>query len=328
MPTEPAKPKRLAGAPPPLQGYDADIIILCLERLPDTLAAIASALGQRGGEFHVTVLDQGSAPETLTAIARAFGGHSRFALHSAGRNLGVAGGRNLAAALGHGQIIVALDNDAAFADEFVVANALRAFRRAPDLGALGFAILAADGTQPDTGSWGYPKGLLPRYRERFDTTTFVGAGHAIRRAAWTAAGGYDPDLFFTWEEYDFCLAAIALGWRVAYDGTLAVIHKVSPEARVQWQGGRMALFVRNRLLIARKWSASPLALAPRIGAYLLRGALTGCAAQVWRGVRAAFAANIAAPRRMPAAMRRYIRRNETRHRGSWLQRLRREVLAR
>ncbi|MDR3506240.1 MAG: glycosyltransferase [Acidocella sp.] len=311
MPTE----KRLAGSPPPLGGYDADIIILCLNRLEDTLEAIGSALAQRGGEFHVTVLDQGSEPETIAAIARAHGGHPRFALHSAGKNLGVAGGRNLAAKLGHAGVIVALDNDATFRDDWVVARALKRFRRSPELGALGFAILTADGTAPDPGAWGYPKALLPRFRGQFDTTTFVGAGHAIRRAAWNAAGGYDSSLFFTWEEYDFCLAAIALGWRIAYDGTLAVLHKSSAEARVQWRGERMAWFVRNRLIIARKWGASRLGLVPRIGAYLLRGRQHGCAPQVWRGVEQAFGANIPAPRRMPDSMRRYISRNETRHRG-------------
>lgn len=317
MPTE----KRLAGSLPPLGGYDADIIILCLNRLDDTLAAIASALAQRGGEFHVTVLDQGSEPETITAIARAYGGHPRFSLYSAGQNLGVAGGRNLAAALGHAPIIVALDNDAAFRDDWVVANALKRFRRAPDLGALAFAILTADGSGPDLNAWGYPKSLLPRFKERFDTTTFVGAGHAIRRAAWSAAGGYDTSLFFTWEEYDFCLAAIALGWRIAYDGSLAVLHKSTVEARVQWSGERMAWFVRNRLIIARKWGASRLGLLPRIGAYWLRGQRQGCAEQVWQGVEEAFAAAIPAAHKMPAAMRRYINRNETRHRGGAIRQL-------
>lgn len=317
MPTE----KRLAGSPPPLGGYDADIIILCLDRRDDTLAAIASALGQRGGEFHITVLDQGSEPETITAISRAFGTHPRFALYSAGQNLGVAGGRNLAAGLGHASVIVALDNDATFRDDWVVAGALKRLRRAPDLGALAFAILTADGTGPDHGAWGYPKSLLPRFRERFDTTTFVGAGHAIRRAAWSAAGGYDASLFFTWEEYDFCLAAIALGWRIAYDGTLAVLHKSSTEARVQWSGERMAWFVRNRLIIARKWGASRLGLVPRIGAYLLRGRRHGCAPQVWRGVKQAFGVSIPAPRQMPDAMRRYISRNETLHRGGKIRQL-------
>jgi GT2 family glycosyltransferase len=166
--------------------------------------------------------------------------------------------------------------------------------------------------------------VVPRFGEGFDTTTFVGAGHAIRRSAWTAAGGYDPSLFFTWEEYDFSLKAIALNWRITYAGSLGVIHKVAPEARVSWSSQRMHYFVRNRFIIGRKWGSSWVALAPRILGYLWRAARSGCLQPAWAGVRAAYHAE--PPRhRMPKPMRLYIRRNETRRRGSWFDRLRLEL---
>jgi GT2 family glycosyltransferase len=75
-----------------------------------------------------------------------------------------------------------------------------ALDRDPGLGAIGFRILVdATGTD-DLLSWGYPRSLLARAGEVFDAAPFVGAGHAIRRAAWEAAGGYDEALFFCWEE--------------------------------------------------------------------------------------------------------------------------------
>jgi GT2 family glycosyltransferase len=241
----------VAGHRPPLGAYDVDIIILSLNRLPETLEATQSALAQRGVTFHVTVLDQGSEPEIVRDLTRTFSKAANFSLYTSEKNLGVARGRNLAASFGHAQIIIALDNDAIFSDKWVAANAVRAFTREPDLGALGFNILSADGVHPDKFSWGYPTPLITRFKERFDTTTFVGAGHAIRRVTWNAAGGYDPAFFFTWEEYDFCLAAIALNWRICYDGSLAVIHKISPNARIGWDEARMTHFVRNRLIISR-----------------------------------------------------------------------------
>ncbi len=324
----PQKARFVAGARPPLGGYDADIIILSFNRLAETLEAVGSALGQRGAAFHVTVLDQGSNPEVLRRLVRSFGHLANVGIYAVPENLGVAGGRNLATSLGHGQIIVALDNDAVFESKWVVARALRAFQQRPALGALGFNILAVDGVRPDKSSWGYPARLLTRFRERFDTTTFVGAGHAIRRTTWNAVGGYDPALFFTWEEYDFCLNAIALGWSVGYDGKLSVIHKISPEERIPWSAGRMTYFVRNRLIISRKWGASWLALAPRMLGYLLAGSLTGRLSATLEGIRAALKADAPPPRKMPAAMRRYLHANETRHRGSWLSRLRFEIFAR
>lgn len=331
MPAErppPPTARLLAGQRPPLGAYDADIIILSLNRLSETLEAVQSALAQRGTAFHVTVLDQGSEPEVIRALAKAFSKAADFALYSSPTNLGVAAGRNLASSLGHGQVIVALDNDAVFEGKWVVARAVRAFNQSPDLGALGFNILCTDGVHPDRFSWGYPVRLLKRFRERFDTTTFVGAGHAIRRLTWNAVGGYDPTFFFTWEEYDFCLAAIALNWRIGYDGSLAVIHKVSPDARVGWNAARMTYFVRNRLIIGRKWGASWFGLTPRMLDYVIKALLNGRLAATLSGIRAAFDVDAQRRRKMSKAMRRYLYINDLRHRGSWLDRLRIEVFGR
>ena len=64
----------IAGSRPPIEAYDADIIILSLNRLAETIEAIQSALAQRGVAFHVTVLDQGSAPEIRQGAGKAVRG--------------------------------------------------------------------------------------------------------------------------------------------------------------------------------------------------------------------------------------------------------------
>jgi GT2 family glycosyltransferase len=235
-------------------------------------------------------------------------------------------GRNLASSLGHGQFIVALDNDAVFAGPYIVANAVREFRKSSELGALAFNILGADGQTIDESSWGYPRGLIQKFRDRFETTTFVGAGYAVRRATWTSVGGFDSSFFFTWEEYDFCLKAIARDWRIRYDGRLGVIHKASAEARVSWQAERMRYFVRNRLLIGRKWGASWLSLTPRMLGYLARASLNGAGRAAFAGILAALQDDPPIRRKMTKTMRRYVYDNETRHR--WLGRLRFDIFGR
>jgi GT2 family glycosyltransferase len=315
----------LAGHSPPLGAYDADIVILAFNRLEDTIAAIQSARAQRGATIHVIVLDQGSDPDMLRVLSRHFGSSRHAAIYQTQENLGVAGGRNLATSLGHGRIIVALDNDAVFKTPFVVAGAVRAFSQRPELGAIGFNILCADGERPDRFSWGYPSRLLTRFTEKFETTTFVGAGHAIRRVTWDAVGGYDASFFFTWEEYDFCLAAIALKWSIAYDGSLVVLHKVSMDARIGWSAARTTHFVRNRLLISRKWGSSFFGLVPRMLGYILRGWLSNRLSATMAGIRAAWDAEVPNPKKMPKDMRRYLYVNEARYRGSWIDKLRHEL---
>jgi GT2 family glycosyltransferase len=142
--------------------------------------------------------------------------------------------------------------------------------------------------------------------------TFVGAGHAIRRAAWD---GYDATLFFCWEELDFCLRAIERGWRVRYRGDIVVRHKVSPEQRVMWSDTRWFHFVRNRLYIARKWSTPWPALLSRVGFYLIKGTRNGLLVPTLRAIAAAFGLQVT-PRRLSPAAQCYLRANDSAHRSN------------
>lgn len=327
---EPALFRHVAGAAgAPAEGYDADILLLTLNRPQETLQAIASALAQQGGRFHLFVLDQGSARETLARFAAAVAGRTDATLLASTHNLGVAGGRNLISALGHGRVLIGIDNDAVFADAGTAARAVAAFDEAPDVGAIGFRILARDGGADDLSSWGYPAALLAQSGGAFDAVTFVGAGHAIRRAAWNSAGGYDPALFFCWEEYDFCLRAIEAGWRIRYRGDLRVRHHVAPEARVNWNATRLFFFTRNRLYIGHKIGDSRIALAARFLFYAQRALRRGALPQALRALPAAWRMASGSERHiLSAATLAYVRRNDTSHRGSVFGRLRAEFLPR
>jgi GT2 family glycosyltransferase len=324
-----AAARHVAGAAaPPAGAYDVDIVILALDRAEETCAAIRSALAQARVSRHVTVLDQGSRPAALARIAACVAGRADATLLALDRNHGVPAGRNIASAFGRGAVIAALDNDAEYATPRVLRRAVALFEGDPALGAIGFRILRHDGQGDDLGSWGYPPRLLAYAGDSFGATTFVGCGHAIRRAAWDAGGGYDPALFFAWEEYDFCLRAIARGWHVRYHGELEVLHKVAAERRVTWSADRWFYVVRNRIYIARKWGMGWPALAPRYAAYLAKGTRNGALVQTLRALRAARAmAEDVAPEALPAAARAYLRTHDTAHRGTWLRRLRHEVLS-
>jgi GT2 family glycosyltransferase len=273
----------------PIGEYDADVVILALDRVEETLAAVRSALSQTGISKHVFVVDQGSRPKALAQLSRLIDGRRDATLVALDRNYGVAGGRNRGSALGHGRIIFGLDNDAEFADSETLAKAVVNFDRDATLAAIGCRIvLYAEGTD-DLSSWGYPASLLARAADQFDAVTFVGAGHAIRRTAWDNCGGYDDALYFCWEEFDFCLRAIERGWRIHYCGDIVVRHKVCTEHRFTWSETRWFHFVRNRLYIGRKWSRGWLPLLPRYCFYLLKGARNGLLGQTLRALPAAIA---------------------------------------
>lgn len=308
--------------------HDADVVILALDRAEETEAAIASALAQRGVRHRVIVVDQGSTPDALARLERATAAPNAT-LIALGRNVGVAAGRNRGAVMGRGRIIVGLDNDAIFAAPDTLAAVVRVLDTDADLAAIGLRILIDRTGEDDLLSWGYPRALLPHAAEVFDTVTYVGAGHAIRRAAWETVGGYDEALFFCWEELDFCLRAIARGWRVQYRGDIEVRHKVSPERRLDWANGRWFYFVRNRLYIARKQGQSWPALLPRGAAYFLKGLRNGVGRESLRAIGASVGMDADRFGHTDSAhLRAYLDCHDRVYRGSALRRLRSEVLAR
>lgn len=265
-----------------------DVIILSLNRTDETIDAIESALAQTGVDKTVYVVDQASEPENLQRLTSHCARRSNVHLKALSHNLGVAGGRNVASRLGHAPYIVALDNDALFADERVLAETVDYLQAHPELGAIGFQILNYTTKDIDERSWGYPKAIRHKASEEFYSTRFVGAGHAIARRPFEEVGGYDDRLFFCWEELDLGYKLINLGYKIRYVPHLKVYHRVSPHERVNWSGGRYYFTVRNRLYIEYKFGASVANLGQRAVGYFLKGAYNGVPGQAARGIRDAW----------------------------------------
>lgn len=266
------------------ESMSVDVIILSLNRVEDTIGAIESALEQEGVAISVFVVDQGSDPDQLERL-RAFVSGKPVVLRELGRNIGVPGGRNLASRIGRAPVIIALDNDAVFASRHTARCAAERLAAERELGVIGFRILNYFTGKDDVTSWGYPRALLPRSTEEFPAAMFVGAGHAIRRAAFEAAGGYDDSLFFAWEELDLSYRILNLGYLIRYVPAAMVRHKVSPEGRVRWSDGRFYYTVRNRLYLHAKYGASRWRITRSACGFVLKGARNRALPQAFRAIK-------------------------------------------
>ena len=308
-----------------------DVVILSWNRRDLILETIASVRKQQGVQVTIWVVDQGSDAETLQALRPL---HEAGAIHllELGRNLGVAGGRNVGNTQGHAPIIVSLDNDAVFASDYALQKVAALFREDERLGAVGFRLKNYFTDEDDWLNWAYPRRLFARRAERFLTTRFVGAAHAIRRAAWEQTRGYDPRLFFYWEELDLSYQLIEAGWQVAYDPRVVVRHKISPETRLNWHDGRYYYLVRNALYLNYKYFRSRRRVFVLAAGYVLKGAYNGLLREALRGLRDAIGMmNAVRVEDMPVlgeAARQYIAENEGQARGGLWGRLRHDVFVR
>lgn len=81
---------------------------------------------------------------------------------------------------------------------------------------------------------------------------FIGCGVAIRREAFTRAGGYDPSFGYYVEEYDLAARFLRRGWSVAFDPAFSVDHhKVNAGRDMDLILGRL---VRNNGWVMQRYA--------------------------------------------------------------------------
>jgi GT2 family glycosyltransferase len=136
----------------------------------------------------------------------------------------------------------------------------------------------------DEMCWDYPDALRSQADQEFLATRFIGAGHAMRREAFIAAGEYDESLFFGGEERDLSYRILNLGYRIKYVPDLMVLHRADPEARVRWNEGRYYYLVRNGLYTDFKFGTPIWRLARAAGAIIVKGVYNGLGGQALRAV--------------------------------------------
>jgi GT2 family glycosyltransferase len=309
--------------------FDVDVVILSWNRVADTVQSIESALSQVGVRVFVWVVDQGSEKEGLDSLKRATFGRKNVKICELGENRGVPGGRNWGIALGDSDIVVCLDNDAVFKDDSCLLKVVRQFQTLERLGVLGFRIENFFTNSISRSDWVYPRSLINRSFEPFLATRFCGAGHAIRRSTFEEVGGYDEKLFFYWEELDLSYKIINIGFDVAYDPSITVLHKVNTESRVRWDDQRYYFLVRNAIYIDWKHFRSVGRLVTIAAGYLVKGIYNHLDQQALKGIRDGLELCIFSSRVSPilsASARKYIRDNDLVLRGNFLDRIKREVL--
>jgi GT2 family glycosyltransferase len=245
--------------------------------LPRCLEALAVQTLPRD-RFEVWVVDNGSTDGTPQWLAAE---HPDVRCIRSERNLGFAGGNDLALREVTTPHTVLLNNDARPEPGFLTALVDELERPGNErVGAVTAKVLL-DGPENllnSTGSevrvdgngqdrdWLVPDGSADPPRDVFG---FCGAASAVRTEAGRAAGWFDESFFLYYEDTDLSWRMRAAGWTVVYCPEAVVRHEHSATAR---EGSPMFRFhnERNRLLMVTKNAPWPLVarvLATRLPSY-------------------------------------------------------------
>jgi GT2 family glycosyltransferase len=227
----------------------ASVVVLTMGDRPETLARAIHSIRHQSAPVEVVVVGNGCEPLVQGARVVALS-----------ENVGVAAGRNLGWREATGDIVCFLDDDAAYADDGVVAAALDRFDADPELAVLTFRIADEDGR---VISKHVP--MLDKAADRrvVDVTTFLGGACAIRRSELEATGGFPEDFVYALEETDLAWRVLDRGRRISYAGDLGVIH---PAVATHQRAGAIRNTARNRIVLARRrlpWVLVPIYLVVR-----------------------------------------------------------------
>jgi glycosyltransferase involved in cell wall biosynthesis len=180
---------------------DVTVVITCFNYGAFVAEGVQSALGQKGGEPRVIVVDDGSTDaRTLAELERL---PSRVELVRQ-VNAGVAAARNAGLRRVQTRYALALD-----ADDRLAGDALARLREELELEpALGFSY----GIMRFIGAWEGIMKMPPYDPYRLLFRHNIGSAALIRRALFEDVGGYDA-AFPGYEDWEFWLKALERGWR-------------------------------------------------------------------------------------------------------------------
>lgn len=254
---------------------DVSILVISYNTRELTLACLRSVYEQtRRVTFELIVLDNHSVDGSAEAIEAAFPG---VRLIRAGRNLGFAGGNNVAAREARGRYLLLLNPDTVVLDGAI--DKLVAFADAnAQWGILGGRTVFADGTLNPASCWRRPTpwssfciaaGLTAMFptsdlfaRESFgswrrdsirEVDIVSGCFFLVRRELWLGLGGFDPAFFMYAEEADLCLRAAKRRVRCAVTPEATIVHYGGASEKVR-ADKMVRLFQAKAQLARRHWA--------------------------------------------------------------------------
>ena len=215
------------------------IIIPCYNQGAYLEEAVRSVLDQTFQDFEILIVDDGSTDEASIRILKGCPWPKTRVIHT--ENRGLAAARNNGIREARGEYILPLDADDKIGPGYLE-DAVRILDRHPDIGIV-YSEAAYFGVR--TGHW-----HLPEYtpdQMLFQNLIFCSA--LFRRADWERAGGYNINMIYGWEDWDFWLSLIQLGVRVYRIPKVHFFYRLRDASMIQDMDEGRQFFMRLHAIL-------------------------------------------------------------------------------
>lgn len=226
------------------------VVIITYNRR-DEIEECVNHLLQFKNDFHELVLINNNSQDNTMDYLSTLVDQDKIKVHDLNENLGISGGRNYGAKVASGDVYVFIDDDAEFYTENPFKETIAKFESEKDVGILAYRIVNPHLNKVLTKEFPCTDKSKDNNSE-FYTSTFIGAGHAIRKEVFEATNGYDEVIFGYMDELEFSFKAIDHGYKIKFFPVVGVLHKVSPRGRLNQRDFWIRMF-RNRIIINYKF---------------------------------------------------------------------------
>lgn len=227
------------------------VIVITYKRLTELKETMQQLLEEKTEYEEIILVDNNSEDGTYEYGMTLAEQDSKVKFYSLSKNLGVAGGRNFAVGKAKGDVLVFLDDDAVFEEKGYFRKIREKLEKEKQIGALAFRIINFYTGEMRTEEIPFTDKNLDMEQERL-TSTYIGAGHAIRREIFEKCGLYPQDYFYGVEELDLSFRVIDKGYHILYFPDVKVLHKQVNTGRVT-NLEKWTMSYRNRMMTAYRY---------------------------------------------------------------------------
>lgn len=180
------------------------VVIPCFNQGAYINEAVQSVLNQTFMDYEIIIVNDGSTDEITTTLLGSYNKPKTRIIHT--DNQGLPSARNNGIAIAKGEYILTLDADDKIGETYLE-DAVRILDAQPDIG---IVYCDAEYFGEITGPWELPEFSI----ENILVMNMIFCSAFFRKTDWENANGYNANMIYGYEDWDFWLSLIALNKNV------------------------------------------------------------------------------------------------------------------